>query len=172
MNRTTPSENQNPSHRTSPLPSNSAATPYQDRVICVTEHHTVSDVLHLMKTHHIGDVVVVEERQGKSIPIGIVTDRDLALLSENGALPRSVSECFTEPVVVARADEDVFSWISTMKEHGVGRLPLVDSEGVIAGIVTAKHLMQKLTLALADLTFISTDGVRQEAAGNSAETRH
>lgn len=46
-------------------------------VIIVQRDDTALDAAKLMRQHRVGDVLVVEDRNGKRIPVGIVTDRDL-----------------------------------------------------------------------------------------------
>ena len=48
-------------------------------IITVRRDNTVLEAAKLMRQHHIGDVQVVEERDGVSVPVGIVTDRDLVV---------------------------------------------------------------------------------------------
>ncbi len=50
----------------------------RDTVI-VKRDDTALEAAKLMRQHHVGDVVVVEERDGAQIPVGIVTDRDLVV---------------------------------------------------------------------------------------------
>ena len=48
-------------------------------VIIVHRDETVQEAAKLMRQHHVGDVVVVENRNGVSAPVGIVTDRDVVV---------------------------------------------------------------------------------------------
>lgn len=136
---------------------------YEDRVICVDKKGSISDVIHLMKTNHIGDVVVVETKKDKTIPIGIITDRDVALALESKTPPKLVFECMTSPIAVGSEDDDLFDMVESMKNSGVGRLPIVDRDGGIVGIVTAKKLLQKLAIAFEDIAFISERQQRNES---------
>lgn len=148
-------------------PSHSLKKLYEERVICVPQKGTIGDVIHLMKTNHIGDVIVVETKKGKTIPIGIITDRDIALALESSNPPKLVFECMTSPIAVGSEDDDLFAMVETMKNSGIGRLPLVDKDGGIVGIVTAKKLLQKLAIAFEDIAFISE---RQQQ--NESLSRH
>ena len=40
---------------------------------------TIQEAAQLMRHHHVGNVVVVDQQDGKRIPVGIVTDRDIAV---------------------------------------------------------------------------------------------
>ena len=48
-------------------------------VIILQRDDTILEAAKLMRQHHVGDVVVVEERGGVRVPVGIVTDRDLVV---------------------------------------------------------------------------------------------
>ena len=48
-------------------------------VVCATRDTTVTEAANLMRQHHIGDVIIVETRAGKQVPVGIVTDRDIVV---------------------------------------------------------------------------------------------
>lgn len=134
-------------------------------IVCVESTDTLSEALDLMSEHHIGDVIVVESKDGLRKPIGIVTDRDIALSllssSEEDVCRLPVSHCMSKNIVTASVDEDVFSVIDTLKSNGVGRIPLVDQNGALIGIVTAKNLLQKLVQGVNDLLFVTDDQQKQ-----------
>src|SRR5581483_4826446 len=46
-------------------------------VACCTPRTTVLEAAHLMRRHHMGDLVVVEDEETKQSPLGIITDRDI-----------------------------------------------------------------------------------------------
>ena len=51
-----------------------------NREVVLTEKTlSVVDAAQLMRKHHVGDLVVVEERDGRKHPAGIVTDRDIVV---------------------------------------------------------------------------------------------
>jgi CBS domain-containing protein len=51
-----------------------------NRQVMITKPHaSLLDAAQLMKSHHVGDVVVIDDTTDRRIPIGIVTDRDIAL---------------------------------------------------------------------------------------------
>ncbi len=48
-------------------------------VVIAERHDTVLQAAELMKQHNVGTLVVVEERDGRRVPVGIVTDRDFVV---------------------------------------------------------------------------------------------
>ena len=99
---------------------------------------TVAQVATRMTEHHVGAVVVVDERR----PIGIVTDRDLVtrVLALRGSIDDEICEVMTPEPATLRWDATLDMAISRMKEEGVRRLPLVDAEGRLIGMVTFDDL--------------------------------
>ncbi|MBS0387937.1 MAG: CBS domain-containing protein [Proteobacteria bacterium] len=112
---------------------------------------TVAQAAALMRKHHVGDLVVLGEPNEGPVPLGVVTDRDLVVEVLGLALDPSttrVSAILRKPVIVAHDSEDVSQVIERMKAHGVRRIPVVDRDGTLVGIVTLDDL---LGLVAADL---------------------
>jgi CBS domain-containing protein len=104
----------------------------------------------LMGKHNVGAVVITDHHR----PVGIVTDRDLALAlgTRRASLQDPVSSVMTSPVQTIHQDESIFhNPTLTMMESGVRRLPLVDDDGWLVGIVTLDDFLRLLTRELANL---------------------
>src|SRR5438874_2039991 len=88
----------------------------------------------LMRDHNVGSVVLVD-RAGR--PVGMVTDRDLAVdILAEGADPGTAAEmCATAPVVTGDHDMDLEEAAALMVGHRIRRLPVMDGDE-LAGIVT------------------------------------
>jgi CBS domain-containing protein len=48
-------------------------------VVIAEKSLSVIDAARLMRSHHVGDIVVVEKREGRNHPVGLVTDRDIVV---------------------------------------------------------------------------------------------
>ena len=48
-------------------------------VVTCRRDASVLELAQLMRDHHVGEVIVVDEREGKMTPVGVVTDRDLVV---------------------------------------------------------------------------------------------
>ena len=48
-------------------------------VVVIDRTESVRKAIDLMRTHHVGDVIVVDRANGASKPLGILTDRDIVL---------------------------------------------------------------------------------------------
>lgn len=96
-----------------------------------------------MRDRRVGCVVV--SREGR--PVGILTDRDLALrvvAAGRDAERTTVSQVVTFEAVSLLNTDTIETALGRMREFGVRRLPIVDEAGVITGIVTADDLLPLL----------------------------
>lgn len=72
-------------------------------VVVINSNESVKKAAELMRSYHVGDLVLVEETDNKKVPIGIVTDRDLVVeVMAAGVTPESllVRDILTEPFLV------------------------------------------------------------------------
>ncbi|TMH46847.1 MAG: CBS domain-containing protein [Betaproteobacteria bacterium] len=98
-------------------------------VVCATRDTTVTEAANLMRQHHIGDVIIVETRGGKQIPIGIVTDRDIVVeVIAAGIDPRllKLGDLRLAPLVTVDEGTSYAETVSRMSAEGVRRMPVVD----------------------------------------------
>lgn len=115
---------------------------------------TVLEAARRMRDQHVGCLVVVEEREGERIPIGMLTDRDVAVrVVAAGEDPESVcvGDAMTRDLVRAREPEPLEDVVSRMRAFGVRRVPVVDREDVLQGIVSLDDLLEHLGGQLAEL---------------------
>ena len=126
-------------------------------VIVVQPNDTILEAAKLMRQHHVGDVLVVEDRGGVRIPVGIVTDRDLVVEIMAPELDQrviTVGDIMAPDLVTVKENTGVFDAIQYMRAKGVRRLPVVDGSGGLVGILTLDDLLELLAeelLALAKL---------------------
>lgn len=134
-------------------------------VIFAYRNMAIPEIAQLMRNHHVGDLVVVEEKNGKRIPAGIITDRDIVIeLVAKGADVNTVtaSDIMSPELVTARESEGVFETIQLMRLKGVRRIPIVDSGGSLAGIVSVDDLFDLLAQEMNELArLISREQIRE-----------
>lgn len=114
-------------------------------VLVVDKHDTILEAAALMRKHHAGDVVIVEERNGSRYPTGIVTDRDIVIELIAKGIPIdtvTVGDLRCRELVLAQQDDDLLDAIQLMRQKGVRRLPVVDKSGALIGIITADDLIE------------------------------
>ncbi len=135
-------------------------------VVISDRNDLISDAAKLMRHHHVGDVVVVEERDNKYFPVGILTDRDLVveiLAKEVAPETLLVGDVMTFDLIVAKEDESLPEAIKRMRDKGIRRMPVVTNDGALAGIITMDDLLDLLAEQLADLVAMVGRGQRRES---------
>lgn len=111
----------------------------REEVVTARPEESVGDIAERMETEKVGSVVV--ERDGR--PEGIVTDRDLAtrVLANGGSADGwSAEDAMTADVKTVSTDTGVMELCSEMGDACVRRMPVVDDDGILAGIVTHDDL--------------------------------
>lgn len=89
----------------------------------------------------IGDVIVTDEQTGAVV--GMVTDRDLVVRVVAANLDPAttpVGDICTTNVTTATASDDVATAEELMRHDAIRRLPIVDDDGTLAGIVSLMDL--------------------------------
>jgi CBS domain-containing protein len=126
-------------------------------VVVVQRHESILEAAKLMRQYHVGDVVVVEERDGARIPVGLVTDRDLVveiMATELDPEVITVGDIMEPELGCVKEDVGIFEAMQYMRGRNVRRLPIVDERGALIGILSFDDLLELLSeelLALAKL---------------------
>ncbi len=111
-------------------------------VITGSPTETAVEIAYKMREHGIGSVVIVNE---KDEPIGIVTERDLVIkVVSQGKNPDEViaRDIMSQPVITVEEDMEVNEAVKLMVDKGIRRLPIVDDNGKLIGIVTMQDILQ------------------------------
>lgn len=114
--------------------------------VCCLPTDMVVDVAELMKGGNIGSIPVIENEQTKKL-IGIVTDRDLALkVVAKGIDAKStrVETVMTRKLVTCLADDDLQKALDAMAEHQLRRIPVVDADNKIVGIIAQADVATRI----------------------------
>ena len=102
--------------------------------VTIFKHQTIGDALQLMSENHIGGIPVVDEDH---VLVGIVTNRDLRFETD---IHRSISEVMTSENLVTIASTDNQTIMDALQTHKVEKLPVVDKNGKLIGLVTYKDI--------------------------------
>jgi IMP dehydrogenase len=105
----------------------------------LSRDHTVSDALELMERYHISGVPIVEEG-GKLV--GIITNRDIRFETDT---TKKIDDVMTkENLVTATKDITMDQALETMKKYKIEKLPLVDDEYKLSGLITIKDIEKSI----------------------------
>ncbi len=114
--------------------------------VCCMPTDTVNKAAQLMKDEDVGPIPVVADQQTKKL-IGIITDRDLALKVVAEALDAkstTVEEVMTTGVTACHADDDLRKALAAMQDQQVRRIPIVDDDNRIIGIIAQADVATRL----------------------------
>jgi CBS domain-containing protein len=114
--------------------------------VCCEPTDAVPRVAQVMKQHDVGSIPVVESQSSRRL-VGMVTDRDLVtkIVAEGRDIARStVREAMTTNPVSCREDDDVKSAMTAMSERQVRRMPVVDGEGRVTGIIAQADVATRM----------------------------
>lgn len=135
-------------------------------VIVVQRDTTVNEAAKLMRQHHVGSVVVVDESKGMRVPVGIVTDRDLVvevMAPDLVQMVITVGDIMPPKLVTVKDSMGIYESIQYMRAEGVRRLPVVDGKGALIGILALDDLLELLAEELLELSRLVRHEQKKEA---------
>ena len=138
-----------------------------DSVTVVRRDSPIQEAAQLMRRYHIGAVVVVDAAEGVQSPVGIVTDRDIVVgVVAMNLDPRDLTagDIMSDELVTVPEDYDVYEAVTKMREEGVRRMPVVNRNGALTGIVSLDDLLPLVAQELADLARLPSVGRKRECA--------
>ena len=113
---------------------------------CCLSSDAVNKAAQLMKTENVGAIPVVDDHETKRL-IGIVTDRDLALnviAAGRNIQNTSVADVMTRNVTACEANDDLEKAFAEMSEQQLRRIPVVDDNRRLVGIIAQADLATRL----------------------------
>ncbi len=125
----------------------------RENVVTVDPNEPAGEAARTMNRERIGSVVVAENNQ----PAGIVTDRDLAMKvvgAERDPSEITVQEVMNEDVITASVDDGVAEMLRVLYKNEIRRMPVVEEDGTLAGIVTLDDLIVLLAGEMQDISGI------------------
>lgn len=140
-------------------------------VVFIPRGESCAQAARLMRENHVGSLVVVDKIGWPVQPVGMITDRDLTVgVMALGLDPeRTPVEGIMRPrIALLHESEGIGRAIALMRAEGVRRLPVVDAEGHLVGILAADDLIELFGEALSGLAGMIGKGARTERAERRA----
>jgi CBS domain-containing protein len=134
-------------------------------VVITQKDSSVQAAAQLMRTHHVGDLVVVEERDDRRVPIGILTDRDIVIevIAEKVDIEAvAIEDVMSFDLITVQEDDDIFDTIELMRTKGIRRVPIVDSQGGLVGILAVDDLIDVVAEMLWDVAGLIVQEQKRE----------
>jgi len=107
---------------------------------CCTTATPLRDVARMMRDNDCGQIPVVDEAQR---PVGVVTDRDIAMrvvAEGRNTDEATAADAMSKPVRTVTTDTSLADCVCLMESEQVRRVPVVDADGRLAGIVSIADL--------------------------------
>lgn len=136
------------------------------QVVVAPRETSVLEAARLMRQYHVGDIVVTDDVNGRRKPVGIVTDRDLVLEVMAPALDATAltaGDIMSGDVITVTEDAGVLEAVHSMRAHGVRRVPVVNRDGLLVGIVSVDDLVELLAEELSELAKLVSKEQKREA---------
>jgi len=107
----------------------------------VNENATIVEVSKLMRDNNVGSVVVLNEKKA----IGIVTERDVVhKVNANDRISSEVKilEIMSNPIIAITPEKSLEDAAKAMKMHNIKRLPVINEEKELIGIITEGDIVE------------------------------
>lgn len=136
-------------------------------IIVQTEDQTIQAISRTMYENNIGNVLIVKNHgaqhsvENQNKVIGIITERDVVRIV--GSFDQTlyhipVRELMSKPVISITPSSSLKDAIETMQLKNIRRLPIIDSEGKLVGIITARDIFKVIIKSPDTIsTFISSE---------------
>jgi len=120
------------------------------KVIVIPYGKNMQDVAKLMKKNEIGSIVVVDDMTNKRAK-GIITERDIVhnvIAKGKDPYKTLVEEVMSKPLRVIKPDTSIEDAAKAMRENKIKRLPVVDEENELVGIISEGDIAKVFPLVV------------------------
>jgi CBS domain-containing protein len=136
------------------------------RVVVVAERSTTMlEAAQRMREQHVGCLIVVEPRESRRVVVGLLTDRDIVTgVVAKGLDPQRLraEDVMTGEPTTVRAAASFAEVLSAMQRKGVRRLPVVEADGSLIGLVTLDDMLEVLAEQMHGVAQVIEAGQRHE----------
>lgn len=137
---------------------------YTRQVMATTPGASLAEAASAMSSYRVGWLLVVDKAAADARPVGIITDRDVALrgfASESGL----VGSVMTPVVATVPEEADSHEAVGLMRAHGVRRLLVTGKDGSVRGIISIDDVIDGLAADLAAASAVLKGEIQRDAAG-------
>lgn len=135
-------------------------------LVTIDESAPLVDAARMMREKGVGDVLIVRVGGGEARPIGVITDRDIAvhaIACDLNPEELTVADLCTREPVMVDADADLAEITAAMNKHGVRRV-LVTRDSEIAGVISLDNVIEAMAGMINDLSEMLTRQIDYEQA--------
>lgn len=140
------------------------------KVVTTTRETSISEAARLMRDRHVGSLIVIDNRDNRVEPVGILTDRDIVVevLAEN-VDPNivTVGDIMTSAVLKVCEHDSILETAQRMRARGVRRVPVVSNQRELVGVLAQDDILGLLSEELSLLVKVTTREFEQEVKKRS-----
>jgi CBS domain-containing protein len=136
---------------------------YTRCVMATTRSAPLAEAAAAMARFQVGTLLVMDD-SGRGHPVGIVTDRDLALQGFASESSR-VDSVMTPVLATVSSTADAHEALGIMRANGVRRLVVLDAAGDVCGILSIDDIVDGLSADLSAAAAVLRGEVKRDAAG-------
>ncbi len=136
-------------------------------VVVIEKDASVTEAAQLMREYHVGSVVIVETNGDGRRPVGVLTDRDIVMefvTQDLSPTDIAVGDAMSYELVTVDEDAGLFETIELMRNRAVRRIPVVNSQGGLVGLVASDDALELLAEQLSDLVSVVAKQRRRETS--------
>jgi CBS domain-containing protein len=134
-------------------------------VITTQRNTSIRDAARLMRKHHVGSLIVTEEKSGVTEPVGILTDRDIVMeviAADIGLNEVTVDDIMSYALLKVCESDSILETAQRMRARGVRRVPVISNKCELVGILTLDDILELLSEELSMLTRLTSREAEQE----------
>lgn len=123
-------------------------------VATIDEDADILQAAVLMREVHVGDLIVTKREGPRPAPIGMITDRDIVVsVVAKGLSPTEirVGDAITTELLTVREDNGIEFALSEMRRVGVRRVPVINANGELVGVLSVDDVIDHLAKQLGDI---------------------
>ena len=116
---------------------------------CCTPNSSLTEVARLMVDNDCGEIPVVEDMKSRKLA-GVVTDRDIAtrvVAAGRNTAEACALDCMSSPAISVSPETTLKECCEVMETHQIRRVPVVDAEGGVVGIVSLADVVRNANTA-------------------------
>jgi CBS domain-containing protein len=135
-------------------------------VVFAIRKTSITEAAQLMREYHVGDLVVVDMVEGKRVPVGIITDRDIVIeiIGDSQSVDDfTVGDIMCQQLISVQEKDGVIETIRLMRAHGIRRIPVINEKGGLAGVVSVDDMLDLLAEELTELAKVAPRAQAWEA---------
>lgn len=129
-----------------------------NRIVVIAERGmSLVQAAQLMRSRHVGCLVVVDETAAGRVVVGVITDRDIvmeAVASELDPASLTVGDVMSRELFSVLEDDSVKDMLVIMRRKGIRRLPVVKPHGVLVGLVTMDDVLSLISQQLREMASV------------------